>query len=486
MMHSDSRPSRPLLPHNRNAEAAILGSILIRGQAALRDAQSLISAEDFYVPAYQAIYRAMNVLSERGEPTDLITLESQLRSQGELDLVGGIEGLSRLSDGVVISQNVEAYAELVQRQAQLRNWVITAREIADEGMGEVEDVSEFLDSAEAKVREVSENGRRTQMRSAKEVTEAVFKKLAERAKRQEAITGVPTGFIKLDAMTAGLQPSDLLIIAARPSMGKTAFTLNLAQNACIPRARDRLLPEEERPKRYPVLFFSLEMSADSLVERILCAEARMDASKLRKGDLIEADFQDLIEAADRVAHSKLYIDDTAAPSIMELRARARKWRDDPTIFPPSDDPDHEPLGMIIIDYLQLARGSKANQPREQEISEISRGLKGLAKELKVPVIALSQLNRAVDSRADHRPMMSDLRESGAIEQDADVIMFIFRAERYLTAEASEEERRQVENKAEIIIGKQRNGPIGTVHLNFISRFTRFENPAIEDYGPEEH
>lgn len=483
-MQSEARRSRPLLPHSRSAEASILGSILIRGEDALRDAQALLKPEDFYVPAYQSIFRAMAVLSDRGQPTDIITIEAQLRSQGELELVGGIEGLSRLTDEVAITKNVEAHAEVVLRNAQVRNWVITARQIADDGMGEIPDVREFLDTAESKIRLLSESGRRTTMKSAKEVTEEVFAKLADRAKRKEAITGVPTGFIKLDSMTAGLQPSDLLIIAARPSMGKTAFTLNLAQNACIPRARDQLMPEEERPKRFPVLFFSLEMSADSLVERILCAEARMDASKLRKGDLIESDFRDLIEAADRVASSKLYIDDTAAPSIMEIRARARKWRDDPSIFPPQEEGEQPALGMIIIDYLQLARGSKANQPREQEISEISRGLKGIAKELKVPVIALSQLNRAVDSRADHRPMMSDLRESGAIEQDADVIMFIFRAERYLTAEASEEERRQVENKAEIIIGKQRNGPIGTVHLNFISRYTRFENPANEDFAPE--
>jgi len=283
-------------------------------------------------------------------------------------------------------------------------------------------------------------------------------------------------------MTAGLQPSDLIIIAARPSMGKTAFALNIAQNASILPARYAHVAEDRCPRRFPVLFFSLEMSAPQLIERVLCSEAKVDYAKLRQGGrVIESDFRDLISAADRISNAKIFIDDSASPSILEMRGRARRWRDNKAIFPePPEGSSDTPLGLIMVDYLQLARGSRARaDSREQEISEISRGLKALAKELHVPVIALSQLNRSVDSRADHRPQLSDLRESGAIEQDADVIMFIYRAERYLTSEASEEERRRVENKAEVIIGKQRNGPIGTVELTFMKKHTRFENPADE-------
>jgi replicative DNA helicase len=272
-------------------------------------------------------------------------------------------------------------------------------------------------------------------------------------------------------MTGGLQPGDLVIIAARPSMGKTAFVLNLAQAACIMPQRFDGLPDGEKPVMHPVLFFSLEMGASQLVERVLCAEARVDAGKLRTGNYLEEEWIRMTSAASRIAQSKFYIDDQAAPSILEMRARARRFKDDKSIFPGIEGQ----FGMIIVDYLQLARGGKSRyDSREQEISEISRGLKAMAKELRMPVLALSQLNRAVDTRADHRPQLSDLRESGAIEQDADVIMFIYRAERYA---ATEDEKKKVENQAEIIIGKQRNGPIGEVPLMFIKHMTRFENPA---------
>lgn len=486
-MNVSARPFiPPTLPHNRRAEEAVLGGILLRGKDALNEVQGIVRVEDFYVPAHQAVFKAMQTISSRGEPIDIVMLETQLRAQEELELVGGLEGLSRLADNPNISHNIEAHAELVSQAAQVRNLVLTAREVADEGMSEVEDVRAFIDSAEQKILKVNERGRRSAIKSARELMHTVFENLTERAKRSDPITGVPTGFAQLDSMTAGLQPTDLLIIAARPSMGKTAFILNLAQNACIPRARDMLLPEGERPPRYPVLFFSLEMGGEQLIERVLCAEARVDYSKLRKGEVIESDYRDLIAAADRISAAHLFIDDTASPSILDIRSRARRWRDDRSIFPPQKEGDPPPLGMVVIDYLQLAKGGKARyDSREQEISEISRGLKGLAKELRVPVVALSQLNRSVDSRPDHRPMLSDLRESGAIEQDADVIMFIYRAERYLSVEASEEERRKVENKAEIIIGKQRNGPIGTVPLTFVKRYTRFENPAEDFQAPPE-
>jgi replicative DNA helicase len=479
-------PAPRTLPHRPEAENAVLGGILLRGRDALGEVQEYVREEDFYQPRAQAVFRAMRILDERGEPIDVITLESQLRRTGELELVGGIEGLARL-DRYATAHNIKAHAELILEAAQVRNLVVVTREIAEEGMDELEDPKSYIDTAEQKVLKVNERGRKSTYRSSRELMLEVFQGITDRQRQTDPITGVPTGFFALDEMTAGLQPSDLIIIAARPSMGKTAFALNLAQHACITPAKYTNAPADQRPPRYPVLFFSLEMGATQLIERVLCSEARVDYAQLRRGGrMMEQDFRNLIAAADRISSAPLYIDDTAAPSIMEIRARARRWRDDRTIFPDPDPADpsanHKGLGMIMVDYLQLARGGKARyDSREQEISEISRGLKALAKEVKVPVVALSQLNRAVDSRSDHRPQLSDLRESGAIEQDADVIMFIYREERYLAGDVPDEKRREVENKAEIILGKQRNGPIGTVHLNFMKKHTRFENPAPE-YG----
>ena len=481
--------NRPLtLPHRAEAENAVLGAILLRGREALNDALEFCTEEDFYQPRAQAVFKGMRILEEEGSPIDVITLEAQLRKTGDLELVGGIEGLARL-DRYATAHNIKAHAELIQEAAMVRNLVVTTREIAEEGMDELEDIKAYIDTSEQKVLKVNDRGRKSTYRSSRELMLEVFQAITERQRQTDPITGIATSFATLDDMTAGLQPSDLIIIAARPSMGKTAFALNLAQNACVMPAKYINAPPEQRPARYPVLFFSLEMGATQLIERVLCAEARVDAQQLRRGggNMMEQDFRQLIAAADRISNAPLYIDDSAAPSILEIRARSRRWRDDKAIFPDPDPDDptanHKGLGLVMVDYLQLARGGKARyDSREQEISEISRGLKALAKELKVPVIALSQLNRAVDSRADHRPQLSDLRESGAIEQDADVIMFIYREERYLPGDAPEEKRREVENKAEVIIGKQRNGPIGTVHLTFVKKYTRFENPAPDFEG----
>ncbi len=470
------------LPHRAEAENAVLGGILLRGREALGEVLELITEEDFYQPRTQAVFRAMRILEERGEPIDVITLEAQLRRTSELELVGGIEGLARF-DRYATAHNIKAHAELILSSSQVRNLVVTSREIAEEGMEELEDVRAYIDTAEQRILKVNERGRKSTFRSSRELMLEVFQGITERQRQTDPITGVATGFTQLDEMTAGLQPSDLIILAARPSMGKTALALNIAQNACVLPAKYANAAPDQRPPRYPVLFFSLEMGAAQLIERVLCSEARVDYAQLRRGGrMMEQDFRGLISAADRISNAKLFIDDSAAPSILEIRARARRWRDDRSIFPEPDPDDpganHKQLGMVMIDYLQLARGGKSRyDSREQEISEISRGLKAMAKELKLPVIALSQLNRAVDSRTDHRPQLSDLRESGAIEQDADVIMFIYREERYLSPDAPEEKRREVENKAEVIVGKQRNGPIGNVHLTFMKKHTRFENPA---------
>lgn len=467
------------LPHNTEAERSVLGAVLLRDKDALNEVSDKLRPEDFYVPAHQAIFRAMMVLGDKGEPIDVVTLEAQLRARDELNLVGGIEGLAKLADRYSTSFNTEAHARLVKETSQLRNFVLIAREMASKGMEDVEDVRQFLDDAEVKILEVSEQGQRAGYKSSKEVILDVFKGIQKRIQANNPITGIPSGFDQLDHMTAGLQPGDMVVLAARPSMGKTAFALNIAQNACIVQPKHANLPESERPKRYPVLFFSLEMGPEQLIERILSSEAKVDAQELRRGTISgEADFRKLVAAADRIAEAKIYIDANASPTILEIRNTARRWRNDKSVFPNG----MEDTGLVVVDYLQLCRGARDRyDSRVQEISEISRGLKFLAQELRVPVIALSQLNRAVDSRTDKRPMMSDLRESGAIEQDADVIMFIFREERYLTAEATDEQRRALEGKSEVIIGKQRNGPIGTVHLTFVKRHTRFENPAPEQY-----
>ena len=464
------------LPHSKEAEAAVLAGILLRNEA-LNDVISLVTEDSFYVPAYKSVFKAMMKLQERGQPIDIVTLEQQLRAVDELNLIGGIEGLGKLGDRYASSHNVVSHAELVRQTAVVRNLVIASQEIADAGRDDPEDVNEFIDLAEKKILEVNQAGRVGGYRSAKDLIHGVFEAITERAKNKNPITGVPTQLTKLDEMTGGLQGGDLIILAARPSMGKTALALNLAQAACVRQAKHLHLAEEEQPRLHPCLVFSLEMSSQQLIERVLCSEARIDAGKLRSGRLIEDEFRKLVQAADRLHKSPLFIDDSAAPTILEIRARARRFRQDRNIFPPEFEETRGPKGLIVVDYLQLARGSKNYDIREQEISEISRGLKGIAKELNLPVLALSQLNRGVDSRSDHRPMLSDLRESGAIEQDADIIMFIYREARY---ENDEEKRRQIEHEAEVIIGKQRNGPTGTVHLNFFGQFTRFENPAFED------
>ncbi len=467
------------LPHRKEAEAAVLGGILLNGRSALDEVRSIIRREDdFHVPGYQAVFRAMCVLDERGQPLDVVTLHAQLMRTGELEMVGGIEGLSRL-DRHATAHNIKAHAELVVEAAQQREMVLIAQEVAELGRGEVEDPKALLDDAQQRLRQVADRTRRTGYRSTRDLMHGVFEGITERQRQTDPITGVPTSFYKLDEMTAGLQPGDLVLIAARPSLGKTAFALNIAANACIMPMRYAHASADQKPRRFPVLFFSLEMTSTQLVERLLCSEARVDYSQLRAGGrMTETEFKGLIGAAERVADAPFFIDDAAAPSIIDLRSEARRWRDDPTIFPPPKDPKEKQLGLVMVDYLQLARGGKARyDSREQEISEISRGLKAMAKELKVPVVALSQLNRAVDSRSDHRPQLSDLRESGALEQDADVIMFIYREERYLASDASEEKRSEVENTAEVIVGKQRNGAVGTVHLHFIKQHTRFENPA---------
>jgi replicative DNA helicase len=439
---------RKVPPQNLEAESSVLGGILLENDA-VNIVLELLRPEDFYRESHRKVFRAMIELTDRSEPVDLITLSEYLKSRGELDAVGGSAYLASLADFVPTAANIAYYARIVREKSILRSLIRTATDIATRGYEEQGNVEEFLDTAEKVIFDISEKKIKASFVAVGDMIKDTLKTVERLYERKEMVTGVPTGYEDLDKLTAGLQPSDLIIVAGRPSMGKTAFSLNVAANAAF--------------AGVGVAVFSLEMAKEQLVLRMLCSEARVNNSKVRSGYLAERDFPKLANAAGRLHEALIYIDDTPAISVLELRAKARRLVRDRT----------KKVGLIVIDYLQLMRGMGGASNREQEISEISRSLKALAKELVVPVIAISQLNRRVEDRGDRRPMMSDLRESGAIEQDADVIMFIYRDEVY--NQNSEEK-----GKAEIIVAKQRNGPIDTVELTFLNEFMRFEN-----YTPRE-
>ncbi|HOO40427.1 MAG TPA: replicative DNA helicase [Syntrophales bacterium] len=436
-------------PQNMEAEQSVLGGILLENQS-LNAVLEIMTGADFYSEGHRKIFDAIADLSDRGEPSDLITLSSLLKDRGQLDQVGGMVYLASLVDGVPSAANIAYYARIVKEKAILRSLIATATEILQKTYNAGSDVDSVLDQAEQAIFEISENKIRPSFYTIREVVKDNFKELERLAERKDLITGVPTGFDKLDEITSGLQRSDLIIIAGRPSMGKTAFALNIAQNAAL-------------KSGVPVAVFSLEMAKEQLVFRMLSAEARVDSQRLRKGFLGETDWKKLVKASSDLSEAPIYIDDSAGITVLEMKAKSRRLKADAG------------LGLIILDYLQLMKGGAYKESREQEISEISRSLKGLAKELSVPVIALSQLNRKVEDRTNRRPQMADLRESGAIEQDADVIAFIYRDEVYNRSEDNPDK-----GIAEIIIGKQRNGPTGTVKLAFLEKYTSFENLARPD------
>ena len=448
-MPSDDLSSHKLPPQNLEAEQSILGGILIDNDA-IDTVIEILTTQDFYKESHKKIFDCMAGLSERSQPIDIITLTEELKKKNILDEVGGISYIGYLTDSVPTAANIRVYAKIVKEKAILRKLISTATEIATKCYETEGDAGELLDQAEKVIFEISENKIRPSFFTMREIVKDSFKTIESLYERKELVTGVPTGFKDLDKLTAGLQPSDLIVVAGRPSMGKTAFCLNIAQYAAI-------------DGKIPVAVFSLEMAKEQLAIRMLCSEARVNASNLRGGYLSESDWPKLTTAAGHLSDALIFIDDTAAISLLEMRAKARRLK------------ASQGLGMIIVDYLQLMRGRGGmERNREQEISEISRGLKALAKELGVPVVALSQLNRAVENRTDKRPQLADLRESGAIEQDADVIMFIYRDEVYNKSDDNPNK-----GKAEIIIGKQRNGPIGTVPLAFINKYTRFEDLASD-------
>jgi len=451
-------PTRRVLPYSHESEVSVLGGVLLYAKA-FSQVSDVVVPEDFHHPLHRAIYKAFIELDAASKPIDQITVAEQMRandSYTELKAFNGEAYFSELTSAVVTVENIAFHARIVQGKATARRLIEASQEIAAKGYGDYGDVDEFVDEAERAVFEIAQRAQRSSYHPVKKILGSTVKALESRYDRKQAITGVPSGYHKLDALTAGFQPADLVIIAARPSMGKTSLVMNTAQNAAIEFG-------------VPVLVFSLEMSKESLVERMVCCEARVDATRLRCGMLEQRDWINITRAASRISEAPIWIDDSGSPTLLEIRARSRRWRSDPDIF----TVDRQ-QGMIVVDYLQLIHGRQAEgkreQNREREISEISRGLKALAKELRVPILALSQLNRGVESRADKRPQLSDLRESGAIEQDADVIAFIYRDEVY-------DKESPDKGVAEIIIGKQRNGPTGTVKLAFLNAYTRFENLA---------
>ena len=436
-------------PHHTEAEQSILGGILLDNQA-LNAVIEILTRTDFYSEGHRKIFDALVDLSDRGEPCDIITLSSNLKDRQTLESVGGMAYLSLLVENVTSAANIVYYARIVKEKAILRDLITTATEILQKTYNAGTDIDSVLDEAEQAIFEISENKIRPSFHKIKDIVKDNFRELERLSERQDLITGVPTGFDRLDEITSGLQRSDLIIIAGRPSMGKTAFALNIAQNAAL-------------KSGVSVAVFSLEMAKEQLVFRMLSSEAKVDSQRLRKGFLGETDWKKLVKASGDLSEAAIYIDDSPAITVLEMKAKARRLKAD------------SGLDLVILDYLQLMRGSAYKESREQEISEISRSLKALAKELNVPVIALSQLNRKVEDRTNRRPQMADLRESGAIEQDADVIAFIYRDEVYNKADDNPEK-----GIAEIIIGKQRNGPTGTVKLAFLEKYTCFENLARAD------
>ena len=430
-------------PSDIEAEQAVLGSMLTDKDATIA-AIEVLKEDDFYREDNKLIYRAILNLYNRAEPVDIITLKSELTSMGKFDAVGGLEYLADLPEKVPTTANVERYIKIVEEKAILRNLIKTANEIISLGYDPTEEVENIMDSAEKKIFDIMQSKNQKGYSPIKDVLVDTFSQLEVLYNQKQHITGVPTGFADLDYKTAGLHGSDLILLAARPAMGKTAFALNIATNAAV-RAK------------VPVAIFSLEMSKEQLVNRVLCGEAMVDSNKVRTGKLDEQDWAKLASALGPLSESEIYIDDTPGISVMEIRAKCRKLKLEKNI------------GLVVIDYLQLIQGSnKRGGSREQEISEISRSLKILAKEINVPVIALSQLSRAPEQRPDHRPMLSDLRESGAIEQDADIVMFLYRDEYY-------NEDSDKKNIAEVILAKHRAGSTGTVELLWLGNYTKFVN-----------
>jgi len=440
-----------LPPHSVEAEQSLLGALLIDNQAFDRVAD-IVAADDFYRDDHRRIWRQIARLVEASRPADVVTVAESIEASEDKDKTGGTAYLAALAQNTPSALNVRRYAELVRERSVQRRLAQVATEIAETALSPTgKDVDQLLDEAESKIFQIAESGARKDqgLIGISPVLAKVFERIDHLHSQENPsdITGVPSGFVDLDRLTAGLQPGDLVIVAGRPSMGKTSFALNIAEHVAL-----------HPSVSLPVAIFSMEMSASQLAMRMLSSMAKVDQTRLRTGRLTDEEWSRLTDEIARLNEARIHVDETAALNALELRARARRMKR-----------EYGKLGLVVVDYLQLMSASAHGENRATEISEISRSLKALAKELDVPVIALSQLSRAVEQRNDRRPLMSDLRESGAIEQDADVILFIYREEVYAP------DKEEAKGRAEAIIGKQRNGPIGTVHLTFLGRYTRFAN-----------
>lgn len=433
-----------LPPQNLEAEQAVLGAIFLE-PSSLTTASEVLAPEDFYRGAHQRIFEAMIRLNDKGEAVDLITVTEELSSTNILEDVGGMGYLTELADSVPTAANIEYYAKIVEEKSILRRLIRTATAIAQDGFTREDEVETLLSEAEKSILEVSQKKKAGSFHHIKDVLVRTFDNIETLHNRAGDVTGIATGFAELDQITAGFQRNDLIIVGARPSMGKTAFALNIAQNVATKTGEN-------------VAIFSLEMGAEQLVMRMLCAEGNIDAQRLRTGSLTDEDWGKLIMAMGSLSNAGIFIDDTPGVKIQDIQAKCRRLKQ-----------EQGGLGMVMIDYLQLILGSGKNPDnRQQEVSEISRSLKGLARELEIPIIALSQLSRGVEQRQDKRPMMSDIRESGSIEQDADIVAFLYRDDYY-------DKESENKNIIEIIIAKQRNGPTGTVSLAFIKEYNKFVN-----------
>ncbi|WP_182200325.1 replicative DNA helicase [Paraliobacillus salinarum] len=438
---SESWEEQRTPPHNMEAEQAVLGAIFLEPES-MSTASELLVPSDFYRASHQRIFQVMMQLSDRGEPIDLVTVTTALSNAKLLDDVGGVSFLSDLANAVPTAANIGYYTKIVEEKALLRRLIRTATDIVTESFSKEDEVEEVLSEAEKNILEVSNRKNSGAFKNIKDVLIEVYDNIEQLHQNNAEVTGIPTGFRDLDKITSGFQRNDLIIVAARPSVGKTAFALNIAQNVAIKTDEN-------------VAIFSLEMGAEQLVNRMLCAEGNIDAQRLRTGHLESEDWGKLTMAMGSLSNAGIFIDDTPGIRVNEIRSKCRRLKQE------------HGLGMILIDYLQLIQGSaNSKENRQQEVSEISRSLKGLARELNVPLIALSQLSRGVESRQDKRPMMSDLRESGSIEQDADIVGFLYRDDYY-------DKESEKQNIIEIILAKQRNGPVGTVELAFVKEYNKF-------------
>ncbi len=443
-----------LPPQNIEAEQSVLGAIIFDNEA-LPKALEMLAPEDFYRESHRRLYNTMLDLFNKNDPIDIVTLTDHLRKTDELDAIGGIAYLSTLVNSIPTSANIRFHARIVREKSLLRALIQTATHISTKVYEDDLEADEMVDYAEKVIFDIADKRTKTSFATMKDVVKDTFKLIEHLYDKKEAITGVPTGFKDLDELTAGFQPGELIIIGGRPGMGKTAFALNIAQHVGI-------------EMKEPVAVFSLEMSKEQLVMRMLCAESMVDSSQVRKGFINRQDWPKLTSAAGRLSEAPIFIDDSSGLTVLEIRAKARRLK-----------MEHRGLSLVVVDYLQLMRSRGNLERREQEIAEISRSLKALAKELKIPVVALSQLNRAVEQRSGNKPTLADIRESGAIEQDADVIIFI-----YKDGEQAKDNP-AVRNIIKIDIAKQRNGPTGVINLTFLSNCTKFVDYSGVSYEAEE-